>query len=156
VGEMESRGADVVIRPFVEADEDAVIALWEAAGLLRPWNNPHSDIARKLGVQRAWFLVASRSDRVVGTVMAGYDGHRGSIYYLAVEPESRGTGVGRTLIWEAERLLAGAGCPKVTVQVRTDNEHAVGFYEALGYSVDDVISLGRRLEHDDVAPGDPL
>ena len=138
----------IVIRPFASADEDAVIALWEAAGLTRPWNDPRKDIARKLDVQPEGFLVAVADGEVVGSVMAGYDGHRGWVNYLAVAPGSRRSGVGRTLMAAAEGILEGLGCPKVNLQIRATNRAAVSFYEALGYSTDDVISLGRRLEHD--------
>jgi ribosomal protein S18 acetylase RimI-like enzyme len=80
--------------------------------------------------------------------MAGYDGHRGWVNYLAVTPSHRGRGLARALMTEVERLLGDAGCPKVNLQVRTTNEAALGFYERLGYKRDDAISLGRRLEHD--------
>ena len=137
-----------MIRPFCEDDTEAVVALWEEAGLTRPWNDPRKDIARKLQVQREWFLVAEDEHRVVASVMAGYDGHRGWVNYLAVARSHRGRGLGRALMAEAERLLAAAGCPKVNLQVRTTNEEALSFYERLGYKKDDAVSLGRRLEHD--------
>ncbi len=136
------------IRPFAPADEVAVISLWEAAGLTRPWNDPRKDIARKLSVQPGWFLVAVARGEIVGSVMAGYDGHRGWVNYLAVAPASRRAGVGRALMTEVERVLGEAGCPKINLQIRGTNHAAVSFYEALGYATDDVISLGRRLEHD--------
>jgi ribosomal protein S18 acetylase RimI-like enzyme len=138
----------VVIRPYVAADEDGVVALWEATGLTRPWNDPRKDIARKLSVQPEGFLVAVVGSQVVGSVMAGYDGHRGWVNYLAVAPDSRRTGVGRALMIAAERMLGALGCPKVNLQIRATNLRAVSFYEALGYATDDVISLGRRLESD--------
>jgi ribosomal protein S18 acetylase RimI-like enzyme len=139
---------DLVIRSFDRGDEDAVISLWEAAGLTRPWNDPRKDIARKMTIQPESFLVAVLDGEVIGSVMAGYDGHRGWINYLAVTPSSRRAGVGRALMSEAERMLREAGCPKINLQVRGTNDSAVGFYEALGYTTDDVVSLGRRLEHD--------
>jgi ribosomal protein S18 acetylase RimI-like enzyme len=138
----------LVIRSFDHGDEDAVISLWEAADLTRPWNDPRKDIARKMTIQPESFLVAVLDGEVVGSVMAGYDGHRGWINYLAVTPSSRRAGVGRALMSEAERMLREAGCPKINLQVRGTNDSAVGFYEALGYTTDDVVSLGRRLEHD--------
>jgi ribosomal protein S18 acetylase RimI-like enzyme len=137
-----------MIRPFHEDDTEAVVALWEESGLTRPWNDPRKDIARKLGVQREWFLVVEDEGQVVASVMAGYDGHRGWVNYLAVAPSHRGRGIARALMAEVERLLGDAGCPKVNLQVRTTNEAALGFYERLGYKRDDAISLGRRLEHD--------
>jgi ribosomal protein S18 acetylase RimI-like enzyme len=143
---------DLVIRSFDRGDEEAVISLWEAAGLTRPWNDPRKDIARKMRIQPESFLVAVLDGEVIGSVMAGYDGHRGWINYLAVTPSSRRAGVGRALMSEAERMLREAGCPKINLQVRGTNDSAVGFYEALGYTTDDVISLGRRLEHDAIVP----
>jgi ribosomal protein S18 acetylase RimI-like enzyme len=138
----------IVIRQFVAADEDAVVALWETAGLTRPWNDPRKDITRKLDVQPEGFIVAVAGEEIVGSVMAGYDGHRGWVNYLAVAPGSRQSGVGRALMAAAERVLEALGCPKVNLQIRATNRAAVSFYEALGYSTDDVISLGRRLEQD--------
>jgi ribosomal protein S18 acetylase RimI-like enzyme len=139
---------ELVIRTFVHGDEDAVVTLWEAAGLTRPWNDPRKDIARKLTVQGEWFLVAVSRGEVIGSVMAGYDGHRGWVNYLAVSPNARRAGIGRALMNEAELRLRDAGCPKINLQVRETNQEALGFYHALGYSTDDVVSLGRRLEHD--------
>ena len=137
------------IRPFRDADEAAVIALWEAAGLTRSWNDPRKDVERKRSVQRDWFLVGIEDDAVVASVMVGYDGHRGWINYLAVSPAHRRQGHARTLMREAERLLAGAGCPKVNLQIRTSNASVIAFYQALGYAQDDVVSFGRRLIADE-------
>lgn len=144
-----------MIRPFREEDTEAVVALWAACDLARPWNDPRRDIARKLRVQREWFLVAETNGRIAGSVMAGYDGHRGWVNYLAVDPSQRRSGLGRELMAEAERLLAEAGCPKINLQVRGTNEAALGFYERLGYTRDDVVSFGRRLEHDGPPAGSP-
>jgi ribosomal protein S18 acetylase RimI-like enzyme len=136
------------IRPFEAADEDAVVALWESCGLVRPWNDPRRDIARKLAVQGELFLVAVDETTVVGTVMAGYDGHRGWINYLGTAPDRRGEGIGRALMAEAERLLLDHGCPKVNLQVRDGNDAALAFYAAIGYTADAAVSLGRRLIDD--------
>ncbi|HTX65026.1 MAG TPA: GNAT family acetyltransferase [Opitutaceae bacterium] len=136
------------IRPFRLADEAAVIALWRACDLVRPWNDPAKDIRRKLRVNPEWFLVAERAGAVAGTVMAGYEGHRGWINYLAVEPRRRRDGLGRALMDEAERRLRAAGCAKINLQVRTGNRDVIAFYEKLGYRVDDCVSLGKRLEND--------
>jgi ribosomal protein S18 acetylase RimI-like enzyme len=140
------------IRPFAPADEDAVIALWERCGLTRPWNDPRKDIRRKLAVRPDLFLVGALDGNVVATAMAGYDGHRGWIYYLAVAPEHQRQGLGRAIMAEAERLLRGAGCPKINLQVRTMNQGVIAFYRRLGYALDEVVSLGRRLEHDGPGP----
>lgn len=135
----------VDVRPFADDDEDAVVALWHAAGLVRPWNDPHRDIARKRQVQRDLFLVAADDAVVVGTAMAGYDGHRGWVYYLAVAPERRGAGLGALLMREAEARLLALGCPKVNVQVREGNEPVAAFYDRLGYAPDGATGLGKRL-----------
>lgn len=137
------------IRPFADADEPAVIALWERAGLTRPWNDPAKDVARKRRVQRELFLVAVDHDAVVGTVMAGYDGHRGWVNYLAVAESHRRQGSGRALMVAAEAGVRALGCPKLAVQVRPENPEALAFYERLGFARDDVVSLGKRLERDD-------
>jgi ribosomal protein S18 acetylase RimI-like enzyme len=137
------------IRPFQESDEAAVIALWEACGLTRSWNDPRKDIARKLAVQREWFLVGTHEGRVIAAVMAGYDGHRGWVNYLAVSPGARQQGCGRLLMAEVERLLLAADCPKINLQVRTGNAEVIEFYRRLGYVQDEVVSFGRRLISDE-------
>lgn len=139
----------ITIRAFEERDTEAVVALWERCRLTRPWNDPRKDIARKLRVQRELFLVADRGGAVIGTVMAGYEGHRGWVNYLAVDPSVRRAGLGRRLMREVEVRLRALGCPKLNLQVRRDNLAALGFYAALGYLDDDSVSLGKRLEHDE-------
>lgn len=138
----------MVIRPFVSSDEDAVVAVWERSGLVRSWNDPHKDIERKLRVRPDLFLVAEHDGVIVGTVMVGYDGHRGWINYLGVDPTYQRQGIGRALMEEAERLLRAAGCPKINLQVRTSNTSAIDFYRQIGFAVDDVVSMGKRLEAD--------
>ena len=100
-------------------------------------------------MQPELFLVADQDAVVMGTAMAGYDGHRGWVYYLAVEPAVQGRGIGRSLMGEVERLLLDLGCPKVNLLVRSTNEQAVAFYERLGYRPDASLSLGKRLIPDD-------
>lgn len=137
------------IRPFRDSDESAVIALWEAAGLTRSWNDPRKDIDRKRSVRRDWFLVGTVGDVVMASIMIGYDGHRGWINYLAVDAAHRGQGHARTLMREAERLLKAAGCPKINLQIRSSNAQVIAFYQAIGYAQDDVVSFGRRLIADE-------
>lgn len=139
------------IRPFLEADTSAVIALWQDCGLTRPWNDPLKDIQRKLAVQRELFLVGEIDGKVMASAMAGYDGHRGSLYYFAVAPEHQGKGNGRRLMEEVERLLFERGCPKLNLLVRTGNVAVGDFYRSLGYSLDDVVGFGKRLIPDGVA-----
>lgn len=137
------------IRPYRASDEEQVIALWQACDLVRPWNNPVRDIQRKLQVWPEGFLIAEEGGAIIGSVMVGYEGHRGWINYLAVSPAHQRRGVGRQLMAEAERQLRKAGCPKINLQVRTSNAAALAFYERLGFSQDQVISLGKRLESDE-------
>jgi len=140
------KAGGVRIRPFQPADSDAIIALWEAAGLTRPWNDPVQDIARKATVQPELFVVAEdESGRILGSVMAGYDGHRGWMNFLATQPDARGLGIGRDLVAYVEKELHERGCPKVSLQVRAGNAQVVDFYRRLGYEVDDTIVMGKRL-----------
>jgi ribosomal protein S18 acetylase RimI-like enzyme len=135
----------LVIRPFAKADEAAVVALWRAAGLTRPWNDPHADIARKQTVQPELFLVGELDGEIVASAMAGYDGHRGSIYYLAVSPAHQRNGYARAVMAEVERRLEALGCPKLNLVVRHDNRIAIGFYQRIGYDEQTVVTLGKRL-----------
>jgi ribosomal protein S18 acetylase RimI-like enzyme len=130
---------------------DEVVALWQATGLTRPWNDPRADIARKLSVQPELFLVGEEQGSVVATAMGGYDGHRGHINYLAVAPKYQGTGLGKELLAHLEGLLLGMGCPKINIQVRLDNDAATGFYTHVGYEPFEVHDLGRRLIEDQAA-----
>ncbi|MEM9039930.1 MAG: GNAT family acetyltransferase [Actinomycetota bacterium] len=136
------------IRTFHERDRPVVIDLWRRCDLVRPWNDPDRDIDRKLAVDDGTFFVATHDGDVIGTVMAGYDGHRGWINYLAVDPDAQDAGVGTLLMERAEHALAEAGCPKINLQIRTSNVGAAAFYERLGYSRDEVVSLGKRLVDD--------
>jgi ribosomal protein S18 acetylase RimI-like enzyme len=139
----------VRIRQFRRADTDAVVALWEACALTRPWNDPRADIERKLAHSPSLFLVGEADGDVVGSVMAGYDGHRGWINYLAVLPARRGQGLGRALMDAAAERLLAAGCPKINLQVRAENETACAFYEAIGYERQELVDFGRRLVSDE-------
>jgi ribosomal protein S18 acetylase RimI-like enzyme len=133
------------IRPFRPPDESSVIALWEACGLLRAWNDPKKDIQRKLTIQPELFLVGTLDGKIVGAVMAGYDGHRGWVNYLAVDPSLRKAGLGRALMERVERDLTAMGCPKLNLQVRTSNADVLAFYARIGYGRDETVSLGKRL-----------
>jgi ribosomal protein S18 acetylase RimI-like enzyme len=137
------------IRHFQPGDELDVIDLWQRCDLTRPWNDPHKDIMRKLRVQAHMFLVGALDGRIIATAMTGYDGHRGWVYYLAVDPEHQRAGLARAIMDEAERLLRELGCPKINLQVRGGNAAAVAFYRSIGYAPDDVVSLGKRLERDE-------
>ena len=138
----------MLVRVFAPSDADAVVALWERCGLTRPWNDPHKDIARKRAVGADLFLVGLIEQTLVASAMGGYDGHRGWVNYLAVDPHWQGRGLGLRMMAEIERALRDRGCAKINVQIRRSNQAATGFYRALGFSTDDVISMGKRLEHD--------
>ena len=137
------------IRPIRPEDADAVVALWHECDLVRPWNDPRKDIARKLAVQPELFLVLEADGEIKASAMFGYDGHRGSMNYLGVTGSARGRGYGDALLSHGERLLTAMGCPKLTLQVRDTNSPAVQMYAKVGYSVDPVVSLGKRLITDD-------
>ena len=141
--------AFIQIRAFRPADETAVVALWQECGLTRPWNDPHADIARKLTEQPELFLVGTLGDEVIASAMVGFDGHRGWVYYLAVAPRHRKQSYGRALMQAAERLLTQRGCPKLNLQVRSSNAEVIEFYRKLGYVLDETVSLGKRLIHDE-------
>jgi ribosomal protein S18 acetylase RimI-like enzyme len=136
------------IRPYHSDDESSVVALWSACGLVVPQNDPKRDIERKLKVNPEWFLVGEMAGEIVATCMAGYEGHRGWINYLAVTPSHQRRGLATQLVHEAERRLRQVGCPKINLQVRAANTAVIEFYKTLGFVADDVVSLGKRLEPD--------
>jgi ribosomal protein S18 acetylase RimI-like enzyme len=135
------------IRAYSRSDEAAVTALWREVFLDAPsWNHPETDIVRKMTVQPELFLVAVLVPELVGTAMAGYDGHRGWVHYLAVSPRHRRQGIGTALMHAVERRLAHMGCPKLNLQVRRGNDQVVSFYEKLGYDIEPRISMGKPLK----------
>jgi ribosomal protein S18 acetylase RimI-like enzyme len=137
---------ELEIRPYDDADRDAVIALWREVFPDAPaHNDPARDIERKLSVQRELVFVAALDGALIGTAMAGFDGHRGWVYYLAVSPPHRRRGVGSALMRRAERDLAAFGCGKLNLMVRRSNDAVVDFYRALGYETEDRISMGKLL-----------
>lgn len=138
----------MLIRPFEEPDQAAVIELWKRCGLVRPQNDPVKDIARKLKVQRELFLVGVEDEKIVASVMASYDGHRAWVNYLGVDPDHRRHGYGRLIMQEVERIVRARGCPKINLQVRTSNTGVIEFYKRIGFAIDDVSSMGKRLELD--------
>lgn len=138
----------MTIHPYARQDEQAVIDLWRRCGLTRPWNDPHRDIERKLKVAPELFLVGVREGKVVATAMGGYDGHRGWVNYLAVDPAQQRHGLGREMMRAVEERLLARGCPKLNLQVRTGNDAALAFYERIGYKTDDAVSMGKRLIED--------
>ena len=146
--------ATLDIRAFEAADQGAVIALWDACDLLRPWNDPASDIGLCLDTPASNLFVASAAGRdgIAGlwaTIMCGSDGHRGWLYYLAVDPARRRTGVARTMVRHAEDWLADQGIRKVELMIRPENAGVREFYERMGYEVEPRMVMSRRLrDHD--------
>ena len=134
------------MRAYAERDRGEVVALWNRVFADDPPRNaPERVIERKLATQRDLFLVAEQNGRVVGTVLGGYDGFRGWVYHLAVDPEHRRGGIGRELMHEVERRLAALGCPKLNLQIRAHNSAVRAFYERLGFAVEAHISMGKEL-----------
>ena len=136
----------IAIVPAAAPDREAVVALWQQAGLTRPWNDPQADFDLALGGPASTILLARQQEQILGSVMVGFDGHRGWVYYLASDPDRRGTGIGRQLMQAAEDWLRQRGCPKIQLMVRSDNQPARGFYQAIGYELQDVVTIGRRLD----------
>ena len=133
------------IRGFKLSDTDTVIQLWQDCGLTRPWNDPNRDITRKLKVDPDLFLVGIKDSQLMATLMGGYDGHRGWVNYLAVSPEHQGAGLGRLIMEAFEAKLLTRGCPKINLQIRSDNQAVIDFYAAIGYNDDNVVGMGKRL-----------
>lgn len=136
------------IRLYIQEDENAVVALWEKCGLTRPWNNPVLDIERIMKVYPELFLVGTIGGEVMAAAMGGYDGHRGWVYYLAVDPEHQRQGYGKQMMEEIEKELLKTGCPKINLLIRGDNTGTQAFYDKIGYKTEDIISMGKRLIED--------
>jgi ribosomal protein S18 acetylase RimI-like enzyme len=135
----------LIIRPYSESDQEQVIELWKRVFPdAPPHNNPAKDIKTKREVQPELFLVAVLDDRLVGTAMAGFDGHRGWIYYLGVDPEKQRQGIGTALMKRVEAQLLAIGCPKLNLQIRADNAEVQAFYESLGYTLEDRLSMAKK------------
>ena len=134
------------IRNYEQSDQTQVAALWREVFSNDPkWNVPEQDIARKVGFQPQPFLVAVLDQQVVGTAMGGYDGHRGSVYLVAVVPALRRQGIGEALMRAIEAALSALGCTKLNLQIRAGNEAVAAFYRKLGFQVEERVSMGKRL-----------
>lgn len=132
-------------RDITDADVEAVVALWTACGLTRAWNDPYKDIAFARAGADSTILVAEDGGQIIASVMAGHDGHRGMLYYVAVDPARQGKGLGKAAVRAAEAWLGERGVWKVNLLVRSENEKVRGFYEALGYEVNPVMCMARRI-----------
>ncbi|MDM8517091.1 GNAT family acetyltransferase [Desulfobacterales bacterium HSG16] len=135
----------LAIRPFEKKDEHNLILLWKECGLVVPQNDPAQDIEAKLQVQPELFLVGELDLKIVGSIMGGYDGHRGWINYLAVATNFQRKGIARQLIEILEKKLLAMGCQKINLQVRSKNISVIEFYKRTGFKKDDVVSLGKRI-----------
>lgn len=135
-------------RTYRPDDEAGVIEVWRQCDLIRPWNHPQADIRRKYADSPALFFVGESDGAPVATCMAGYDGHRGWIYYLAVLPALQRRGIATKLVEIAEAELVKLGCPKIDLMVRNTNRAVIDFYKALGYGDDPVVVLSKRLIED--------
>ena len=140
--------SSILIRPFKEGDEEALVSLWNMCKLTVPWNNPYKGIARKLKVQAELFLVGYLEDKLIVSVMAGYDGHRGWINYFAVHPDFQAKGYGKQLMDNVENGLRELGCPKINLQIREENDKVFTYYQKLGFVEEKRINMGKRLEDD--------
>ncbi|MDE0523638.1 MAG: GNAT family acetyltransferase [Boseongicola sp.] len=131
-------GTEFAIRRIRDGEEEAVAELWYVCGLTRPWNDPLNDIASaRTNVSSEIFVAANgHGDGIAGSVMAGYDGHRGWVYYVAVAPECRAQRLGKRLMHHAETWLRNLGARKVMLMIREDNEEVRRFYEGLGYGIE--------------------
>ena len=137
------------ITEYQEKYAREIIQLWFKCRLVVPSNNPQRDIERKLKVDRDLFLVGILSGKIIASVMGGYEGHRGWINYLAVDPAHQRNGYGRRMMQAVEKRIRARGCPKINLQVRSSNDGVIKFYQSIGYADDNVMGLGRRLEEDE-------
>ena len=140
--------SSLLIRPIKEGDEEALVSLWNMCKLTVPWNNPYKDINRKLKVQAELFLLGYLEDKLIASVMAGYDGHRGCINYFAVHPDFQSRGYGKQLMDNVENGLRELGCPKINLQIREGNDKVYSYYQKLGFVEEKRINMGKRIEDD--------
>ncbi len=137
---------DLDIREINDEDVDDVAALWERCGLTRPWNDPVSDITFARKSENTTLLVGRMDDEIVASAMVGHDGHRGTVYYVSVNPDIRGKGFGRSIMAAAEDWLRGRGAWKLNLLVRTENASVINFYEALGYEREERVNLAKWID----------
>ena len=149
-----------IIREFEDGvDRAQVVEVWQRVfGYETAHNEPNFAINKKLAMRDGLFFVAAVGEKVVGTIMAGYDGHRGWIYSVAVLPEYRRRGVGTRLTRHAEERLKSLGCPKINLQILQENKAVEAFYRKLGYDTEQRISMGKKIPENIVSarPSAPL
>jgi ribosomal protein S18 acetylase RimI-like enzyme len=142
----------LAVAPIVDADVEPVIALWQRCGLTRPWNDPASDIAFARRGANATILIGRVGGALVATAMIGHDGHRGWVYYVAVDPDSQGQDFGRAIMAAAEDWLRGQGVTKAMLMVRPDNTNVQAFYDRLGYEVQERVVYAKWLDGREMTP----
>lgn len=136
---------ELSFRPFADADEEAVISLWERCGLTRSWNDPVRDINFARDKPGSAILVGESDGQIVASAMVGHDGHRGTLYYVSVCPDQQGKGYGRQIVRHAEDWLKAQKVWKLNLLLRAENEKVRAFYEALGYEVEPRLCMARKL-----------
>ncbi|MGY4319045.1 ribosomal protein S18 acetylase RimI-like enzyme [Bradyrhizobium sp. JR3.5] len=144
--------SSLAVAEITDADVAAVVALWQACGLTRPWNDPAADIALARRGPSSAVLVGRNAGAIVATAMVGHDGHRGWVYYVAVDPNLQGKGLGRTIMAAAEDWLRNAGVPKLQLLVRRENAKAGAFYQSLGYEESTSVMLAKWLDGREATP----
>lgn len=135
----------IEFRALHRSDIGAAVKLWEVCELTRPWNDPAADAERALGGPSSTIIGSFAAGDLIGTAMTGWDGHRGWVYYLAVDKDFRRWGIGRKLIRHCEDWLGQFGAPKIQLMVRNENSNAARFYEGIGYEEDSFRIFCRRL-----------
>lgn len=143
---------ELAIAPITDDDIATVIALWQACGLTRPWNDPASDIALARRGPNSTILIGRADDAIVATAMVGHDGHRGWVYYVATDPDRRAKGFGRAIMDAAEDWLREAGIEKLQLLVRRENAKAGAFYQSLGYVEAQTIVFAKWLDGREPTP----
>ena len=144
--------SELAIAPITDADVESVVALWQRCGLTRPWNDPTSEIAFARRGQNATILIGRADGALVATAMVGHDGHRGWIYYVAVDPDVQGQDFGRAIMGAAEDWLRGQGVEKVMLMVRPDNTKVQAFYDRLGYDAQERVIYAKWLDGREMTP----
>ncbi len=144
--------SELAIAPITDADVESVVALWQRCGLTRPWNDPASEIAFARRGQNATILIGRADGALVATAMVGHDGHRGWVYYVAVDPDLQRRDFGRAIMAAAEDWLRGQGVEKVMLMVRPDNTKVHAFYDRLGYDVQERVIYAKWLDGREMTP----
>ena len=133
------------ISTFENRYRSQVIDLWNQCNLIKSWNDPNKDINRKLKINDNLFLIVQFNEIIIGSAMGGYDGHRGSVYYLSVDPKYQNKGIGKILMKEIEKRLVAVGCPKINIFIRNSNIEVKEFYQSIDYEKQDSLVYGKRL-----------